>query len=485
MPAVILGLPQWFCRIPRLLGAHRISALTGRLMRTALVLMLTGWLVLAGACAPTPEIKRFNAGEYPERLSDWGLFTRRGARLVLGPEVIPYDVNTPLFSDYALKLRTVWLPPGAQAVYAEDAAYAMPVGALISKTFFYPLQGGVAQALEGWDGAIEQLDLDQVRLVETRLLIRQADGWDTAAYIWRGEDAWLNVTGRVLSFELAPPQAYSPRGEASSVGHQFAEATPELGQAGLDAVDGPSRRSLESTLQDAAMKLSYIVPSRSECAQCHVTGDRGDAILPIGITTRQLNRGYGGGPGNQIEQWRRGWLADAPPVISQTPLADWGRLDESGEQSAPLERLARSYLDANCGHCHSPTGAADPSGLWLDHGNQSWRRLGLCKPPIAAGQGSGGRPYSVTPGVPDASILVFRMAANDPAVRMPEIGRSVVHRRGLAVVSDWIASLPGKCNEFVATGAAKVATSSKEQAMFLAGRHANNPPARRSDFGGS
>ena len=42
---------------------------------------------------------------------------------------------------------------------------------------------------------------------------------------------------------------------------------------------------------------------------------------------------------------------------------------------------------------------------------------------------------------------IFRMASNDPAARMPEIGRTLAHQRGLAVVSAWVESLPGECSE--------------------------------------
>ncbi|MCZ0941618.1 MAG: hypothetical protein OXJ53_01010, partial [Gammaproteobacteria bacterium] len=67
-------------------------------------------LSLLGACTPAPEVRLHASAEYPQRLSDWGLIERRGDRMVLGEGVLPYDVNTPLFADYAQKLRTVWLP---------------------------------------------------------------------------------------------------------------------------------------------------------------------------------------------------------------------------------------------------------------------------------------------------------------------------------------------------------------------------------------
>ena len=54
--------------------------------------------------------------------------------------------------------------------------------------------------------------------------------------------------------------------------------------------------------------------------------------------------------------------------------------------AAKLEDRARAYLDVNCGHCHNPKGPADTSGLWLDAAHHDPRRLGLCKPPVAAGR---------------------------------------------------------------------------------------------------
>ena len=76
------------------------------------------------------------------------------------------------------------------------------------------------------------------------------------------------------------------------------------------------------------------------------------------------------------------------------------------------------------GHCHNPRGAADTSGLFLDARETEPRRLGLCKPPIAAGRGSGGLAYSLVPGQPEASILSYRMHATqlDPYPAMRSVG---------------------------------------------------------------
>ena len=351
-------------------------------------------LFALGACTQ-PEVRFHAPGHYPDRLSAWGVLQVRGDRLVLGRDVTPYDVNTPLFMDHALKLRTVWMPPGATGEFAGHARYELPVGTVLSKTFFYPGSGDVAQAVRGWDGDVAGLDPGAVRLVETRLLVRQDSGWEALPYVWRGDDAHLSLGGAIERFDLA--------------------------------VDG------------GTAPLDYVVPTRNECASCHAT-DAARELLPLGIRTRQLNRGYHGADTNQLDAWRdRGLLTGLPHPSGWPRNADWLLGDAS------TEHLARSYLDANCGHCHHPESVIDTTGLWLDYQAHPLRRMGACKPPIAAGRGTGGRPYSIVPGEPDASILTFRMAATHPSERMPELGRTLVDRRAVDILARWVASLPGTC----------------------------------------
>src|SRR5690606_31956754 len=74
------------------------------------------------------------------------------------------------------------------------------------------------------------------------------------------------------------------------------------------------------------------------------------------------------------------------------------RLADAMDAQAPLDARARAYLDVNCGHCHSATGPAITSGLWLDAQTQDRLKLGFCKQPIAAGKGTGNRLYDIVPG---------------------------------------------------------------------------------------
>jgi uncharacterized repeat protein (TIGR03806 family) len=357
---------------------------------------LSAVILLLGACHGPPDVQLAEPDAYPERLSAWGLLRRDGNGLVLGRGVHTYEINTPLFSDYAQKLRTYYLPPGAQITYREPESFDFPVGSVLTKTFFYPQRDGVAHAAQAWDGDVSQLDLDDHRLVETRLLIRQPDGWDALPYIWEGDDAYLRITGAVVSMQLA--------------------------------------------VAGAVENLPYVVPSRSECAGCHATDHTDGGLELIGLKARQLNRSYPGSSDNQLVAWAaRSDLAALPEPAALPASAVWN------DPQATLTARARAYLDSNCGHCHSAAGAADTSGLRLDAHTSSYRRLGFCKPPVAAGRGTGGRLFSIVPGEPDQSILVYRMETADPATRMPEVGRAVSHREGVALIREWVASLPGEC----------------------------------------
>jgi hypothetical protein len=70
---------------------------------------------------------------------------------------------------------------------------------------------------------------------------------------------------------------------------------------------------------------------------------------------------------------------------------------------------------------------------------------GICKTPVAAGAGSGGLQYDIVPGNAAESIFDYRMDSNQPDVRMPEIGRTLIHTEGVALVREWINSLAGGC----------------------------------------
>ena len=103
------------------------------------------WVLLAtfimASCGAKTVSPTFHAVENPESLSAWGVINVSQGELQLGEGVLPYALNTPLFTDYAHKLRTIWMPEGT-AQYREDDILDFPVGTVISKTFYYPSSEG-------------------------------------------------------------------------------------------------------------------------------------------------------------------------------------------------------------------------------------------------------------------------------------------------------------------------------------------------------
>lgn len=359
------------------------------------------WILLGlGACSQPPEVRLFPADLYPEQLSAWGVVVRRGDALVFTSRAQPYELNSPLFSDYALKLRTIWLPPGTTAQFNADEAFDFPTGTIVTKTFFYPrvMDANLTTlaAWRGWSGDVEAINFTDYEIIETRLLVRQSDHWDALAYVWQGNDAHLKITGAIRRFEIE--------------------------------------------LDQQTAKLNYLVPSRNECAACHATNHSTGAIQPIGLKARHLNRSYPGDEYNQLSIWQNKGLLSGLPSLDQVQKT--ARMEDA---AASVDGRARGYLDINCGHCHNEKGAADTSGLFLDARTTSVHQLGYCKAPIAAGTGSGGRLYSIVPGQPDASILIYRLEITDPGDRMPELGRTLIHQEGVALLRQWVAEIPGSC----------------------------------------
>ena len=102
---------------------------------------------------------------------------------------------------------------------------------------------------------------------------------------------------------------------------------------------------------------------------------------------------------------------------------------------------ARSYLDANCAHCHQKGASANNSGFYLNLDETNNSILGFYKSPVAAGRGSGGLKYIIHPGKPNESILLYRMKSTDPGVMMPELSRNLKHEEAIPLISEWITQL--------------------------------------------
>ena len=321
------------------------------------------------------------ANEPFEKLSDYQFFKGNISELQLHEDVLSYDLNSPLFSDYAEKARFVWMPNNTTAKYTLDSVLDFPVGTVLGKTFFY-YKNKTQPALGK-------------QLVETRLLIKREEEWEAISYQWNDaqNEAYLDIVGDIKPINW-------------------------INENGI------------------AQQVNYIIPNRNQCKSCHYQDGK---LIPIGPKVRNLNKtfAYLDGERNQLAKWAEkgmltGWQSDE----THPQASVWYDAD-----SGTLHQRAMSYLDINCGHCHNPKGPAHTSGLNLTYDQTLGRNLGIDKPPVAAGKGSGDRLFSIVKGHPEKSIMVYRMESTDPGAMMPEIGRQRVHEEGVELIKEWIKNL--------------------------------------------
>lgn len=324
----------------------------------AAALALTGALALRAAPAAVVSDAAIRTDAMPPMLSAFGFFADGPAQQP-AKGVVPYRLNTALWSDGADKLRFVYVPNGAKAVANGEGLLDLPVGSALIKTFAFTENG-------------------KRRLIETRLLLHRAEGWVALPYLWNAEqtDARLAIAGARVPV-----------------------TTP------------------------AGQKISYRVPNKNQCKECH--GLAG-AVVPIGPKARNLSRAWLDG------FVKAGHLDTVPAGADSLPL--W-----ENRAAAPVAKAARAYLDVNCAHCHRPQASASNSGLDLRWEQADSAALGVMKRPVAAGRGAGPHLFAVVPGKPDDSIMTYRMASTEPGIAMPELGKDTVDAEGVELVRRWIA----------------------------------------------
>lgn len=316
-----------------------------------------------------------------KKLSEYTFFKGKLAELNPTDNVIPYHLNTPLFTNYAYKKRFIFLPEETQMSYNNETVFDFEDGTIIIKNFYYPEDFNKPEGPK--------------RIIETRLLIKENDIWTPLNYVWDDaqEEAYLNYVGKKTEV---------------------------------------SWKDKNGTNQ----KIVYNVPNNNQCKSCHLNGKE---ITPIGPTAAQLNGKYKplSKQLNQLIYFSKQRYIKGVPEEHMIPKFPVWNEPETGS----LELRSKAYLDINCAHCHQPQGSAKNAGLDLRFSQMDLRKRGIYKPPVAAGKGSGNLAYDIVPGHPNQSILLYRMNNINPGIMMPEVGRSTIHKEGIALISDYIKNL--------------------------------------------
>ena len=235
-----------------------------------------------------------------------------------------------------VKLRTVWLPEGAEPASWDDSeVFSFPVGTVITR----PSTIRVAAAgLNAWRSSMILMPISTGARADlsgragdrdAEILVHREEGWAAIPYAWNDD-----------------------------------QGSTRLARAGA---------FVDLTLIAAAGRteaLSYQIPDVNQCAQCHVT-NAGDAqIRPIGPRARHLNGTYPythGGEQNQLAYWREaGLLAGGPEPdaasaqcgygAAKRPWAGWRLMRRRAPISISIARTV-THAPAHAPHIRTVSGA--------------------------------------------------------------------------------------------------------------------------------
>jgi len=329
------------------------------------------------------------AKSFPRKLSETGLFASVPDNEPAAG-LIPYDLNMPFWSDYAVKDRYLALPKGGQVKFDVQKKWEFPVGTVFVKTFWMHR---------------DRVNLkDPVRL-ETRLLVNGDEGWAGYTYVYDDDQT----------------EAY--------------------------LLDGWLTKPIKIKVEGGQLDQTYYFPSRTDCLTCH-TKQEG---FVLGLTTRQMNRElhYHGDSKPQIELLGHlgvftEKVATSPDKLEAFPDWGFGNFDRSDSgkvrntldsPEGDIDRLARAWLEVNCANCHRPEGISPLKRDLRYH--TPLEKMGVMGEAPKQGQLRPKGTVLVDPGKPHDSELLFRLGRRGER-QMPPLATRQVDPRGYEVIYKWI-----------------------------------------------
>lgn len=368
--------------------------------------------------------------KFPRRLSESGLFDSIHEHQ-MADGLIRYSVNSPLWSDGAIKARWIALPPTmiengkevpARIDLRTNRGWNFPDNTVLVKSF----------GLEMTEG-----DPASQKWIETRFLTKQQGEWVGYSYAWNDEQ----TDGQLV--------------ENDGRDHDFEIRTADGG----------------------VTKQAWRYPSRTECMVCHSRA----ANFVLGPTTLQMNKDhdYGGVVDNQLRvleklgvlrvNWKSDFLADfrkrleregtsrsdidkqinqmtasrnqrgagVSTLLIKSP-EEYDALVDPYDAAAKLDLRARSYLHANCSVCHIEAGGGNAQ-MNLEYA-ATREKLNIFDVPPLHHKFSIDNARLVAPGDPDHSVLLHRVSIRDRG-QMPQLATSIVDERAVEMLRDWIRSL--------------------------------------------
>ncbi len=330
-----------------------------------------------------------STGAIPATLSATGAFSNT-ATLTPSAALLPYNVNTPLWSDGAVKTRWISVPNGQSITFAPTGEWTFPSGTVFVKHF--------------------ELGTD-----------------DTNPSIRNRLETRLIVVG--------------PSGSVYGVTYKWNAA-----QTDADLLASGLTENEVIATSTGSRNQTWSYPSRGDCLTCHNT----NANYILGVKTRQLNGPFTyaatGVTDNQIRSFNHVSLFST--TLDETQIPGYAKLANLNDTTASLETRARSYLDANCSQCHRPLGAPANFDARFDTPIASQNILdGLVNSNLSI-------PGAVEMARGNLARSIGRIRINTVGtIQMPPLARNTIDTNAVSVISAWIEGLAATPLNVTAAGA--------------------------------
>ncbi|MEM7144445.1 MAG: PQQ-dependent sugar dehydrogenase [Verrucomicrobiota bacterium] len=327
----------------------------------------------------------------PPLLSQTGAFPNL-ANLTPAPGLIPYDVNTPLWSDGALKSRWLAIPNDGthnsgpeEIIFSENGNWTFPIGTVIVKHFEIPID--------------ERFPNGPRRRLETRFLVRANSGdYYAMTYKWRLDSS-------------------------------DADLVPNTGENEIINITNAAGQPVA---------LDWLFPGTGACMTCH-TQPSGRVL---GLRTRQQNGDYFYAATNRTanQLFTLNHLGIFNPSINPADLPNMLTSKAVDDTDATLQRRALSYLDSNCAQCHQPGTSAGSQALFDARLSTPPGSQNIVGAPVVGDLGITGA-QNVKPQDTAASILYQRFNSLGGCCAMPPLAKNRLDAPAIQLISDWINSL--------------------------------------------
>ena len=361
---------------------------------------------------------------FPLLLSQTGAFTNT-PNLIPSPVLIPYTVNSPLWSDGAVKRRWMALATNATIRFGPAGEWSFPNGSVFVKHFELP---------------VNDTNTNIVRRLETRFLVRETNGAAYGiTYKWRPDNSDADLMVNALSENITITTATGTRVQ------------------------------------------QWYYPGRADCLRCHTPA----AGYVLGVSTRQLNGNLTypgtGVTDNQLRCWSHIGLFSTNTPVNEAAIPGYAKLAKITDLAAPLEHRVRSYLDVNCSQCHRPGGVQE--AVWDARFDTPLASQHIINGAALNALGVTGAKVVVPQDL--AHSIMYLRSTNLGAVKMPPLANNVVNTNFVKALAEWIGvvtppPLSGPVNRWKldeASGTVAADSAGSAHGVYQSGALLNQPGA--------